>query len=356
MRLLESIDIKTHERTTLLREQGTTKSVISLDSLPRFQHINAETIEEAIFLLGTYGERAVVIAGGTDLLRVLKSRSQPTKPNILINIKSISQPKLDYIEEDVTGLKIGALTVLHNVESDELIKEKYSMLAQAAHVAGVPQYRSMATIGGDLCQHVRCWYYRAGGNAFFCYRKGGDICYALNGDNRYHAILGGKDCFAVCHSGIAPALVALNAKVKISGTSGDRNIRLEDFFTTLGNILKSDELLTEIQIPTLRPDSRGIFIKFGLRNAFDTAIASVAAVVTLEDGVCSSVRIVLGGVGSIPWRAVEAEGILVGKEISKDRAESAARVAVERATPLSMNTYKVDVVRNLVKRAVLALT
>ncbi len=355
MTSLDTLDVEPVEEATLLSERRRVKGVISTDFLPRFEHISAGTVEEAAFLLGRYGHRAALIAGGTDLLRELKSRARPLQPDVLINIKSISKPKLNYIVEDNVGLRIGSLTTLHHVEVSELLREKYGILAQAARVSGTPQYRNMATSGGSLCQQVRCWYYRASRNAFFCRRKGGNECYALDGDNRYHAVFGGECCFAVCPSDIAIALVALGAEVKIFGMTGERAIPLEEFFATLGNVLKPGEILTEIQIPALRPGSQGVFVKFGLRNELAPAIVSVAAVIALEDGVCRNIRIVLGGVSPIPWIAVEAEAMLVGDRLSRDRAESAARAAIEGATPLRMNAYKLDLVEALVKRAVRSL-
>ena len=355
MRVIECLNTQMIEEAISPIDRET-KGLISTDLLPKFEHVDVQTVEEAISLLRTYGERATVIAGGTDLLRELKGRVYPIQPQIVINIKTISKPKLNYIVEDSTGLRIGALTTLHNIETCELLKEKYSILAKAAHMAGVLQHRNMATVGGDLCQHVRCWYYRASGNAFFCYRKGGNKCYALHGDNRFHAILGGEDCLAVCPSETAPALVALDAKVKISGISGDRIASLGEFFRPLENILRPDEILTEIQVPTPEPDSRSTFIKVGLGNEFGSALASVAVVVTMGNKVFRSIKIVLGGVSSIPWRAIRAEEMLAGERINKDRVvEGAARAAIKAATPFPMNEYKLDVVQTLLKRAIMGI-
>jgi len=317
--------------------------------------IDTNQVEEAVFMLKTYGEKAAVMAGGTGLLRELKRRVQPTQPQVLVNIKSIVQPKLGYITEDTAGLRIGSITTLHNIETDELIRRKYNLLAEAAHVSGSPQYRNMATLGGDLCQHVRCWYYQASGNAFLCRRKGGDKCYAVDGDNRYHAIFRNGDCYAVCSSDVAPALIALGAKVKITGIPGERTIPLEDFFTPLGNVLQPTDILTEIQIPTPEYNSRGSFIKVGVRNQFDLTVASVAVLITIADDLCSNANAVLGGVSPAPWRAVKAEDRLVGASISKKLAENVAQAAIEGATPLHMNAYKLDIVKALIKHAILEL-
>jgi len=331
------------------------KGVISTDYLPKFEHFDAETIKEALQLLKTYGGKAAIISGGTDLLRVLKGRVHPAQPEVLINIKSICRPQLNYIEEDISGLKIGSAVTLHKIETNRIIRQKYSLLAQATHMSGIPQSRNMGTVGGNLAQHVRCCYYRASGNAFFCRRKGGDKCDAVDGDSRYHAILGAIKCFAVCPSGLAPALVALGATVKVSNISGDRVVPIEEFFTPLGSILKPDDIISEIQMPVPSPESRGTYIKLGVRNTFDIAIASVAVMVTIEDGFCSSARIVLGEVSPLPWRAVKAEEVLVGEKFSRDMAVEAAQLAIEGANPIRMNAYKLDVVKGIVERAILAM-
>jgi len=354
MRLIERFDTSIFEPALWLETERKVKGIISTDRLPRFEHINAESIEDAVFLLKTYESRAAIIAGGTDLLRELKNRVRPAQPKVLINIKTV-RPKLDYIAESATCLKIGSLATLHDVETSPLINKKYGILARAAHATRALQYRNIATIGGDLCQQVKCWYYRASQNAYFCYRKGGDKCYAVDGDNRCHSIFGGEGCFATCSSDTAPALVALDAKIKIVGTSGERTVPVEKFFTRLGNILRPDEIITEIQIPIPEPNSISAFLKFGVPNKFSPAIAGVAVVARIQNNLCQNASIVLGAVSPVPWRATAAEEMLVRKRITRERAESAAQVATAGITPLSMNGYKADIVRTLVKRAILEM-
>ena len=260
------------------------------------------------------------------------------------------------LTEDAEGLTIGALATIRDIETSAIIKGKYSMLAEAAHSVASPQIRNMATVGGNLCQDVNCWYYRRArvtGRTFACRRKGGTICYAVAGDNRYHAIIGGKECFAVCTSDMAPALVALDAAIKIAGPNGERVIPLEEFYTALGNILKPDELITEIQVPTVKPNTKQRYLKFRLRKAIDHAIASVAVAISTEAGVVINARIVLGGVAPTPYRAFGAEDAIRGKVITDSVAEISAKVAVSEAVPLSMNTYKVPITETLVKRAIL---
>lgn len=316
------------------------------------EHYDARTIDEAVSLLDRHVAEAKVIAGGVDLLGLMKNKVM--LPKVLVNIKTI--PDLAYIMEAAEGLKIGTLTTIHDIETSATIRDKYSMLAEAAHSVAAPQVRNMATIGGNLCQDVRCWYYRRSpstGLSFFCRRKGGEQCYAITGENTHHAIIGGEECPAACPSDMAPALIALGAKLKIAGPLGDRTIPLEELYSVLGNILEPSELITELQIPTPQPGTRQQFLKFRLRKAIDFAISSAAVAITTEAGVVSNARIVLGGVSPTPYRAIAAEEAIKGKPITESIAEIAAKAAVGEAIPLSMNAYKLPITRALVKRAIL---
>ena len=315
------------------------------------KHFNARTIYEAISLLNEYKEEAKIIAGGTDLIRLMKSRV--TRPRVLVNIKTI--PDLAYITEDAEGLNIGALTTIKDIEASPIIRDKYAILAEAAHAVAAPHIRNMATIVGNLCQDVQCWYYRRSpitGRSFFCRRKGGEFCYAVAGNNRYHAIIGGGECLAVCPSDMAPALVALDARIKIASPDGERTVPLEEFYTVLGNILKPNEIITDIWVPSLRPTTRQQYLKFRERKTIDFAISSVATVITTENRVVTNVGIVLGGVAPIPYRAIGAEEALKGKVITESLAETAAKAAVSEAKPLKNNAYKVAITETLVKRAI----
>ncbi|MFC1846067.1 FAD binding domain-containing protein [Chloroflexota bacterium] len=355
MKILETINVYSGEEAASPAKLSETNGLISTDYLPKFIHINTRTIHEAIFLLQTYEERATVIAGGTTLLRELKRRVQPILPGVLINLKSIIKPKLDYIIEDELCIRIGSTTKLSKIVTNEIILRKFAMLAQSAKLSGFPQYRNMATIGGEICQHVKCWYYQSSNNLYYCHRKGGNTCQAIEGDNRYHAIYDIKDCCAVCASEIAPILVAMDAKAKITGIGGEQIVKFEDFFTPLGNTLQHTDILTEIQIPNATINSKGSFIKVGLRNEFDPAIASVSILATIIDKVCTHAKIVLGGVCAIPNRAICAEKMITGKIISDELAKKAAQITAQAATPLQMNTYKLDLIESLVKRAILEL-
>jgi xanthine dehydrogenase YagS FAD-binding subunit len=319
-----------------------------------FEYFDVATIEEAVRLLRNYEGRAKVIAGGTDLLNVLKDRVLPASPEAVINLRTI--PALDYIREDADGLKIGALARLKDIASSPLVKEHYPLLGEAARSVASPQIRNMATIGGNLCQEVRCWYYRTPHlirGRLLCARKGGTKCFALGGDNRYSSIFGGspEGCYAVCLSDMAIALVALGAKAKTS----KRIIPLDDFFTPgAGTVLEKDEVLTELQVPRRKAGTKAAYLKFRIRKAMDFAIVSVGSVIMFEGDTCKDARITLGGVAPIPWRARSAEDALWGKAVDAAVAGTAAKAAVAGAVPLSMNAYKVPLTEALVKRAILA--
>ena len=320
-----------------------------------FKHIDAKTVNEACRLLEKYKGKAKLIAGGTDLLGVLKDRILPDYPEALINLKTVHG--LGYIKEEAKGLKIGALTTLADIAKTPMIKERYKVLTDAAHAVAAPQIRNMATIVGNLCQDVRCWYYRYPhhiGGRILCPRKGRGACLAVSGDNRYHAILGGKRCFAVCPSDTAIALTALDSKVKIAGLGKNRIVPVKDFFTTLGNILEPGEIVTEIQVPKPLDGARQTFLKLTLREPIDFAIVSVASVIVLEDGICKSANIALGAVSPTPVRATKAEQAIKGKPIDAKTAAEAAEAAVAGAKPLSMNAYKIEETKVLVRRALLA--
>ena len=317
-----------------------------------FKHFNATSVDEAIALMRSLKGNANLIAGGTDLLGVLKDEILPDYPEAVINIKTI--PGLDDVKQNKKGLKIGALTKLVDVVAHPLIRERYPILSKAAEAVATPEIRNMATLGGNLCQDTRCWYYRYPhhmGGRIICYRKEKGPCQAIKGDNRYQAIMGGKGCFAVCPSDTAIALTALGAELEIKGAQKVRKVAVDQFFTTRGNILEPGELLTHIQIPIPAAGVRQTFLKFTLRKPVDFAVASVAAVVTIKAGTCKDVRIVLGAVAPTPVRALDSEKLLKGKVASEEDIAEAARAAVKDAKPMRMNAYKVEITKTLVKRA-----
>ncbi len=314
--------------------------------MQKITHVNATTIDEAASALGS---TAAVIAGGTDLYGVLKGMILPTPPEKLVNIKTI--PDLDYIKVEGGVLKIGTLTRLADIAASSDVSTNYPALAEAAHKVGSPQIRNMGTIGGNLCQHVRCWYYRTEHDEFLCFRKGGQLCYMVGGNNRRHsAILGGQVCFATCPSDTAIALTALDATIVTS----KRSIPIGDFFNVIpGNVLDADEIVTEVQVPQPAAGTKQAFVKWAERKAIDFAEASVAYVLTVAGGNVTDARIVLGGVAPVPWRATSAEDGLKGKAINEANAEAAGTAAVSGNVPLSDNKYKVQIAKTIVKRALL---
>lgn len=319
-----------------------------------FTHINARTIDEARSLLDRYRGRAVLNAGGTDLLGVLKDEILPDYPDLVINIKTI--PGLDAIVEDDEGLTVGALAKLAPIAALDLIKTRYPILAEAARSVATPQIRNGATLGGNLCQDVRCWYYRYPrhiGGPIQCLRKGKGSCLAVRGDNRYHAIMEGKKCFAVCPSDMAVALAGLDARIYMAGPQGKRSVAITDFYGPLSKALKPGEIVTEVKVPKIKGATDQRFLKFTLRKPVDFAIVSVATVVTVEGGRCTDARISLGAVGPGPVRAREAEATLIGKEITEASAAEAAEAATSGAKPLSKNGYKIEITKALIKRALL---
>ena len=320
--------------------------------MKRFAHVNASTIDEAVLALRRYGNKAAIIAGGTDLLGKMKDEILPTYPEALVNIKTI--PGLDFIKEQDGMLTIGALTRLEDIATNTTVKDRYSALAEAAHRTASTHLREMGTIAGNICQDIRCWYYRNPNNRFPCLRKGGGRCYAIDGDNRYHSIFGGSvegGCYAVHPSDTAPALIALDARIKTS----KRLINAEDFFQVeviKTTVLDDDEIVTEIQIPT--PPGKSAFIKFALRKSIDFPIVNCVAMLTSSKGKVTAARVCLNAVYVKPYRATKAEEAIVGKPIDEANAEAAGSAAVSEAKPLTHNTYMVQIAKTMVKRAILA--
>lgn len=319
-----------------------------------FTHINARTIDETFAILKKYKGQARINAGGTDLFGALKDEFLPDYPKAIINIKTI--PNLDYIKEDGDTLKIGALAKLADIAKSSLVRSKWGVLAEAARSVASPQIRNAATIGGNLCQDVRCWYYRYPrhiGGPIQCMRKGNGPCLAVRGDNRYHAIMGGKKCFAVCPSDTATALATLDAQIIITGPKGDRRIAVTNFYNPLGNALQNNEMVREIEIPNIAGLSAQKFLKFTLRKSIDFAIVSVASAIIVKDGVCVEARIALGAIAPGPIRATNAEQSIIGRPFDTNRVEEAALLALEGAHPLSQNAYKVEIAKTLIKRSLI---
>ncbi len=316
----------------------------------KFEYLNPKSLKELPDLLSKKQDESIVLAGGTDLLDMLKERL--IEPKRVINIKNIKD--LHGIKNG-SGLELGALTTITEIAADPRIQKKYSLLAQAAESIGTPQLRNMGTIGGNLCQRPRCWYYR--GRQYPCLKKGGAKCYAAEGWNQYHAIFGGGPSYIVHPSDAAPALQALGALLKVFGPSGSDEIPLEEFFELPidnlrgENVLQANEIITHISIPEPAAGTRSTFLKFREKQSMDFAISSVAAILQMQGNRVKSADIVLGGVAPIPWRAKDAEAELQGKALSSETIEKAATAAVAGATPMSHNSYKIQLTQNLVRRA-----
>jgi xanthine dehydrogenase YagS FAD-binding subunit len=313
----------------------------------KFAHVDAKTIDEAASILRT--GKASLISGGTDLLGTLRFEILPNSPEILVNLKSV--PGLDYIKEEGGMLKIGALARLEDIAKNNLVRTKYAALAEGAHRTATPHIREMGTIAGNICQLPRCWYFRIPDNRFYCIRKGGKTCYAMMGDNRYHSIFGAvKNCLAVNPSDTAPALVALNARIK----TNKQLIEAEKFWDMAlpgSTVLGVDEIVTEIQIPAPGVGVKSAFIKFAIRKSIDFPIVNCAVMLGAGDA-----RICLNAVYNKPYRALKAEEIIKGKTVDEASADTAgaAAVASAKALPGDRNKWKIPIAKAMVKRALLA--
>ncbi len=319
-----------------------------------FEYIDAISVEDAISLLQTEKD-SKIIAGGIDLLVLMKNRL--ANPPLLINLKTISG--LDRVEGDGKGgTIIGSLVTLTALGENQIVQRSLPILTEAIRVAASPQLRNVATIGGNLCQKPRCWYYH---ESFDCFLNGGKSCLTSNGQNRDAGIFGGAECYAVNPSDLAPALVALDASIVIQDAKGRRQIPLSDFFTVpkkdflSQNILGHEEVIVEIRIPKQLEDSRGTYLKAMGRKAWSFAQASVAIQLSRDNAEINDVRIVLGAVAPIPWRAKGAEDILRGKAPTTELIGAAAAAAVQDANTAGSKSYKVMLVKELVRRGLAEL-
>ena len=322
-----------------------------------FENIDVKSVKEAVNLLQKFQQQkktAAVVGGGSEYLQLMKDHV--VEPDYLINLKTI--PGLDYIKEERGAFRIGALTKLADIEMHPTIHEKLLILSSAAGEAASPQIRNAGTIAGNLCQRPFCWYFRSAN--FTCLRKGGQVCYTVTGDSRFHAILGAGPSYIVHPSDTAPALVALGAQIKIAGPAGEKTIPLEKFFLLPSvdykreNILTDGEIVTEIIVPAPKSGSKGFYHKVRERLAWDHAIVAVATVVESSAGVVSNAHVVMGGVAPIPWRAAKAEEFLRGKKLDEASARQAGEIALEGAKPLKDNSYKVKIAQDLIQRGLLA--
>jgi xanthine dehydrogenase YagS FAD-binding subunit len=323
------------------------------DVMPAFELLQPNSIADAQKLLEQQGENGWVLAGGMDSFDWLKDRIK--KPKVVVDLSGIEE--LRGVRATSDGIEIGAMTTLTEVVSNEIVKQEFGLLAQAAELVASPQIRNQGTIGGNVSQDARCWYYRAG---WPCYRAGGNICYAdtPEGRNREHAILLADRCVAVNPSDTAPALIALDAKFVIRTSRGERVVDAEDYFIgpevdiTRLHILKPGDLLTSIRIPSTWAGAKFYFEKVRDRNVWDFPLLNVASAMLVSNGSIERMRIAVNGAAARPLRLKPVEDAVRGKPANAATGEMAGKLAVHGAVPLQFNAYKIPLMRNLVKRAI----
>ncbi len=335
------------------------------DMMPHFDLFQPSSVEDALTLLARHGSDAWPLAGGYDSFDWFKNRGK--QPAVVVDLEGVEE--LNGVGEweagargpgDVAGLEIGAMTTLTTIENDPLVRSRFPLLAAAAREVASPQIRNAGTLGGNLCQDARCWYYRYG---MACYRAGGNVCYAgaTGAMNREHALFGADRCVAVTPSDVAPALVALDAEMVVRSARRERVVVARDFFMRPGvditrmTVLEPGDLLTAVRIPGAWAGARFHFEKVADRKTWDFPLVNVAAAFRVDgDGRIEDARIVCGAVQCVPRRATAVEDLVRGRRGDEETARAAGALAVRGADPLDYNAYKIPLMRNLVKRAVLA--
>ena len=323
------------------------------DVMPAFELFQPATVNDALTLLDRHGSNAWIMAGGLDTFDWLKDRSKRT--NVVIDLSQMSD--LRGVKEVDGGVEVGALTTLTEVGRHPVIREKFGLLMEAAELVASPQIRNAGTLGGNVSQDTRCWYYRSG---WTCYRAGGNICYAdtPTAINREHAILNADRCVAVSPSDTAPALIALDAKMVIRSRSGERVVDAEQYFVgpaieiTRMTVLRPGELLTAIRIPATWAGAQFYFEKVRDRQVWDFPLVNVASAMKASGGTIQQLRLAVGAVAATPLRLTAVETAVAGRPRNEETADMAGRLAVEGAQPLRYNGYKIPLMRNLVKRAI----
>ena len=327
----------------------------SHDVMPNMELFQPTQVEDALSLADRFAERGWLVGGGQDTYGWLKDRTKTTEA--LIDLSAISS--LRGIKETEDGLEIGALTTLSEIGGDLKIQRSYSLLSKAAEVVASPQIRNIGTIGGNISQDVRCWYYRRG---LSCYRAGGNLCYAdtPEGMNREHALFETSRCVAASASDTAPALVALNATMVIKSTQGERMLPAEDYFVGPSidiqntTALRPGEVLTAVRLPTDWANASFYYEKVSDRNVWDFSLVNVAAAFKLDNEIIQDSRIVCGAVQCTPRRIVNVENAIRGQVKSQKTADLVSDSATAGAKALAHNGFKVPLMRNLVKRAIAA--
>jgi xanthine dehydrogenase YagS FAD-binding subunit len=323
------------------------------DVMPAFELFQPTSVADAQKLLEKFGADAWVLAGGMDSFDWLKDRIK--RPKAVVDLSGIAE--LKGVRTSGDGVEIGAMTTLTEVVNNAIVRKRYGLLAQAAELVASPQIRNQGTIGGNVSQDARCWYYRAG---WPCYRAGGNVCYADTpvGRNREHAILHAERCVAVNPSDAAPALIALDAKFVIRTARGERIVDAEDYFVgpdidiTRLQILKPGDLLTSVRIPSAWAGAQFYFEKVRDRNVWDFPLLNVASAMVVSSGRIERIRLAVNGAAARPLRLRAVEDAVRGKPPSAETGEMAGKAAVRGAVPLQFNAYKIPLMRNLVKRAI----
>jgi len=323
-------------------------------TLPNFTYIRPKSLTDAVGHLQS--PKARIHAGGTDLLGCLRDGVFIAEKLVCIG----HLDKLNGIDRTPDGrVRIGALTPIAELAASGLNQQSYPALAWGAAEVGSPQLRNQGTLGGNLCQKPRCWYYRG---EFLCLRKGGNKCYAYDGENQYHCLLGGSVCFITHPSDTAPALVAYDAVIRVAGVKGFREVPAGKFYILPGEnveketVLTPDEIVTEILLPPPVQGSRGSYRKVRARRSWDFALAGVALALKFQGEVVEQARVVLSGAAPIPWRSREAEEAITGKRLDGETAARAAQAAVKEARPLKNNGYKVPLFRGLIEEELLRIS
>jgi xanthine dehydrogenase YagS FAD-binding subunit len=321
--------------------------------LKSFSYVRPKSIDEAIKHLSSEGARAH--AGGTDLLGCL--RDNVFEARMVVSLSGIKGLR-GITRGPNGGMRIGALTTVTEVAQNRDIQRHYTALARAASEVASPQLRNQGTIGGNLCQKPRCWYYRG---EFHCLRKGGEQCFAFGGENVYHCILGGENCYIVHPSDMAPALAALGAAVHVKGPKGKRTLPLDAFYVlpakdwTKETVLLQGEVVTEVELPPPAEGLRSSYRKVRARRSWDFALAGAALAIVFDGPRVKRARVFLSGAAPIPWRSEEVEEILAGKEVDAESVSKAAKAAVRNAEPMEQNAYKVPLFKAVIEEELRAM-
>jgi len=323
-----------------------------------FELYEPTTVQQAVGMLNQYGATGKALGGGSDLIGgIMKDWVQGKGQPIPVQVVDLTTiPDLKGIKVGSDGAHIGATTTLTEIIENKDLQTTFPLLTEAAFSVASPLIRNFGTLGGNVNQRPRCWFYR--GEDFNCYKKGGDFCYSVTGDNRYHAIIGGELCYIVHPSDTATALLALNAQAKVVGPGGERMVPFDQYFhgpredVLTENVLKSNEIMTEVFIPTPAAGSKQAWFKLKDRQVYDFAVVAVGAIFTTDGGNWKDGRITMGGVAPVPYRAQVVEDAIKGKDIKSTIKQAAAQIRTV-ARPMSLNGYKVDIAQGLIERTVL---